>query len=440
MTNVPAYEGGSGNLLSEAAALVEEYAAATGVPCALIDARGKVIHPGTAADYPCWICRIARGTLGEDRPLGEDHVEWAQMARRYGGRQVFLCPSSLTHWVVPLEHDGELAGALIGGPVRSVDEKGFFEEEILFPLRHSSAEVARAQAASLRSMFERVPLVSPKRIHALTEQLFRAALSIQGAQAGINRETSERLLRESRINEHLQELKQYRDRAGLDPEVPTYPLDKEQRLLDAIADGDTEGAQAALNELLGHVFFTFGADVEPIKNRAREIAILLSRISLSRGADAAGVFGLNYQFLDELHELTDANEVAHWMARIVRRFAGVVLAIPRGAVHVSALRAVIDYVHRSYAEGVNITEAARLAGLSPSYLSEVFSREMGEPFSRFVQRTRLRRARELVLGSTLPLSDIASLCGFADQSHMTRIFRRIAGTTPARLRQQRWAG
>jgi AraC-like DNA-binding protein len=278
-------------------------------------------------------------------------------------------------------------------------------------------------------------LVNPARVHALAEQLFRASASLGSPGVATVRHRSEKLLRESRISEYIQELKRYRNEEGLDPEKPSYPVDKEQRLLDAIADGYVEGAQAALNELLGHVFFTLGADIERIKNRAREIVVLLSRIAISKGGDVERMFGMNYQFLDELADLHEVNEIAHWMARIVRRFASSVLTVPGNAVHVTALRRVIDYVHRSYRERVTLTEAAAVADLSPSYLSNIFSQEMGESFSRYVQRVRVSRARELVFSTSLSLSDIAELCGFADQSHMTKIVRRLLGRTPAQLRR-----
>ncbi|MFP4302983.1 MAG: helix-turn-helix domain-containing protein [Spirochaetaceae bacterium] len=424
--------------ISEAALLAHQYAEATGVECALLDRHGVVRYPVQTRAYPCWVCRLSHGSLPDSDRLGREHLAWAEQAKRFGGRQVFLCPSALLHWVVPLTDDGgDTVGALVGGPVRTIEEDSFFADEILRPLREVSPEVARVEEASLRAMFDRIPVVTSSRVQSLTEQLYRAALSLRSGINEQSRSGSERLLRESRINEYIQELKRYRSEAGLDPERPTYPLDKEQRLLDAIANGEVENAQAALNELLGHVFFTLGADLERIRNRAREIVVLLSRISITKGADADRVFGLNYQFLDELDELEDINEIAHWMARIVRRFASSVLTVPGGAIHVVALRRVIEYVQQSYRGSVTLTEAATAAGLSPTYLSQIFSSEMGEPFSRFVQRVRVNRVRELLLSTSLGLSDIAELCGFSDQSHMTRVFREVTGTTPALFRRKR---
>lgn len=425
-------------ILSEAALLAHQYGEATGVECALLDAEGNVLYPSRIASYPCWLCRLAHGKVYDTGRLGREHLAWAAQAKRFGGRQVFLCPSALLHWVVPISDEaGVSIGVLVGGPVRTVEEDTFFANEILRPLREVSSEVARAEETSLRKMFDAIPLVSSSRVQSLTEQLYRAALSLGDGTSEQRRAESERVLRESRINEYIQELKRYRNQVGLDPERPTYPLDKERNLLDAIANGEVEKAQAALNELLGHVFFTLGADLERIRNRAREIVVLLSRIAISKGADADRIFGLNYQFLDEVKELDDINEIAHWMARIVRRFSSSVLTVPGGAEHLVALRRTIEYVQHSYRGRVRLTDAAKAAGLAPTYLSQIFSTEMGEPFSRYVQRVRVNRVRELLSSTSLSLSDIAELCGFTDQSHMTRIFRALTGTTPAVFRRRR---
>lgn len=427
--------------MSEATVLASEYTAATGVTCAVLDSTGELVYPAKLREYPCWFCRLAHGNVPSTKQVGEEHLTRAKQALRFGGRQVFLCPSSLLHWAIPVTDEEErFLGALIGGPVRTIDEESFFVEEILKPMELRSREVARAEVASLKAMFDKVPLVDSHRVHALTEQLFRASSSLQYAGAGMGKRRSERLLRESRINEYIQELKRYRNEEGLDPERPSYPLDKEQRLLDTIGAGDVEGAQAALNELLGHVFFTLGADLERIKNRAREIVVLLSRIAISNGGDTERVFGLNYQFLDELPDLEDINEIAHWMARIVRRFASSILTVPGSAVHVTALRRALDYVHRSYRGRVTLAQAAAAAGLSAPYMSQVFSKEMGEPFTRYVQRVRLSRMRELLGSTSLTLSDIAELCGFSDQSHMTKLSRRLLGRTPAEIRRSSYGG
>jgi AraC-like DNA-binding protein len=310
-----------------------------------------------------------------------------------------------------------------------------FDTDVLSRLKRHSEVLARAQETGLRHRYERIPVIGSERIDALARLLERTVQAV--APTSGSEEGSRRLMRESRINEYIQELKRYRDDYSLQTGIPTYPLETEQALLAAIGAGDGERAQAVLNDLLGHVFFTLGADLDRIKLRAREIVVLLSRIVIARGADADRVFGFNYRALDELDGLADINDVAHWMARIVRGFTGSVLRVPPGAVHTRLLRRVIDYIEESYRGRVSLSVAAELGGVSTAYLSRVFSREMGETFSRYVRRVRVGRSQDLLTGTRLPIGDIAELTGFSDQSHFTAAFRAETGTTPAEFRKRR---
>jgi AraC family transcriptional regulator len=77
-----------------------------------------------------------------------------------------------------------------------------------------------------------------------------------------------------------------------------------------------------------------------------------------------------------------------------------------------------------------LSEMAALCGLSRSYFAEAFKRTFGSPPHRWLLRQRVNRARELLQHSTKPVSEIALECGFADQSHLTRVFSKEFGLGP----------
>jgi AraC-like DNA-binding protein len=69
----------------------------------------------------------------------------------------------------------------------------------------------------------------------------------------------------------------------------------------------------------------------------------------------------------------------------------------------------------------------------PSHLVRVFRRAYGLPPHRYVVGRRLDRARRLLLDG-LPIAEVAAEAGFHDQSHLTRHFRALLGTTPGAFR------
>ncbi|MBH9346152.1 helix-turn-helix transcriptional regulator, partial [Pseudomonas aeruginosa] len=85
---------------------------------------------------------------------------------------------------------------------------------------------------------------------------------------------------------------------------------------------------------------------------------------------------------------------------------------------------------------LSLAELASIAGLSRYQVLRAFSRATGlTPYAYLLQR-RLERARGL-LGTDQPLADIALACGFADQSHLTRLFARLYGISPGRYARPR---
>ncbi len=87
-----------------------------------------------------------------------------------------------------------------------------------------------------------------------------------------------------------------------------------------------------------------------------------------------------------------------------------------------------------------VAELARCCGLSRSYFIKAFKVSMGLPPHRWLMRRRIQRAQELLERGDDSLSAIAASCGFADQSHFTRIFHAAVGTSPAAWRRERKAG
>jgi AraC-like DNA-binding protein len=81
----------------------------------------------------------------------------------------------------------------------------------------------------------------------------------------------------------------------------------------------------------------------------------------------------------------------------------------------------------------SLAELAALSGVSRFQLLRGFGRDVGAtPHAYLIQR-RVQRARQLLAAGRSP-ADAAMLAGFADQSHMTRAFRRQFGITPGRYR------
>lgn len=91
-------------------------------------------------------------------------------------------------------------------------------------------------------------------------------------------------------------------------------------------------------------------------------------------------------------------------------------------------------LHRS----ISVEDLAATVGLSVSYLGRAFKVSFGIPPQAFVLTRRLARARALMADNGLSLNRISTLCGFSDQAHFSRQFRRAYGVSPNRWRRRHW--
>ena len=83
-----------------------------------------------------------------------------------------------------------------------------------------------------------------------------------------------------------------------------------------------------------------------------------------------------------------------------------------------------------------LSALAAEVGLSPTYLAERFTREVGQPPHQYLVEHRLERARGLLRSSDLPITTIALEVGFGSSQHFARVFRRSTGRTPGTYRRE----
>jgi AraC family transcriptional regulator len=109
----------------------------------------------------------------------------------------------------------------------------------------------------------------------------------------------------------------------------------------------------------------------------------------------------------------------------------------KGGLPGNKLAQAMDYVEASLDHDLTTGEIGGVVGLSKYHFGKAFSTSTGMTLHSFVLSRRMRRGRELLAGSDLPLADIAATVGFSSQSHFTTVFLERTGVTPGRYRSMR---
>jgi AraC family transcriptional regulator len=96
----------------------------------------------------------------------------------------------------------------------------------------------------------------------------------------------------------------------------------------------------------------------------------------------------------------------------------------RGGLSMRKQRQVLEYIEQHLAEEISILALANLAKLSLHHFARAFRHSFGLPPHRYHMIRRMNRARDLLLRSTLPVTQIGVQIGFRETSSFTRSYRR----------------
>jgi len=101
------------------------------------------------------------------------------------------------------------------------------------------------------------------------------------------------------------------------------------------------------------------------------------------------------------------------------------------------VRRVLAHIDANLDKPIRNKELADIARRSEFHFNVAFRNSVGDSPHEYIIRRRMERAQGLMLSTEAPLSEIAVECGLADQAHLTRLFRRVVGETPAAWRRAR---
>ena len=398
----------------------ESFSLASGLGCVLADEEGRVLHSCGQNYTQCRICALAGR---ESRRCGAAHRYGMHEAERFGGKYIYYCHMGLTCFTSPILSEHGIQAQIVAGPLLMGDVQDYIAYDL--------EEVSQSQPEKMPAILEeirRLPDINEKRVHALAELLFMSVAFLNNvSEANRMIETEHSAQIQGQISDYLFRIKQGNAAAP-------YPFRDEKRFLQALGKGDREQAQAILNELLGHILFETGADMEQIQNRVHELLIVSARTVIESGGDPIFVDGLVQKYRQLMPQLKTMDELSSWLSQAIRSLVSDQFSNKK-ARHSDLIYRTIQYLHNNYASKITLDDVANSVHISPTYLSRVFKREVGSSMVDFLNRIRIEKSKELLLDSQIRLIEVAMQCGFESQSYFNRMFKQICAMTPQQYRK-----
>ncbi len=122
----------------------------------------------------------------------------------------------------------------------------------------------------------------------------------------------------------------------------------------------------------------------------------------------------------------------------VYSYGGVTISAPRYRGGLSPLQSkrATEFLTAHLAGNIALEQVAEVCELSVSHFTRAFKQTFRKPPYKWLTERRVERAKDLMMTSRLPLADIATQCGFPDQSALNHFFKRIHGVTPGIWRRR----
>ena len=181
---------------------------------------------------------------------------------------------------------------------------------------------------------------------------------------------------------------------------------------------------ALTEEFIGVPTPRLGSALERLEKetfRSYMIELLLERLAQAQDSGTADLLvqSLGYSLVFELARLAAP---------------GCATPMPGPSLSEATLAQIESYVWEEAEEKIDVGTLAALAGMSKSIFARIFREATGESPYQFVLSIRVKKARHLIMSSSLSLAEIAFQCGFSSQSHMNGVFQQKVGATPGAIR------
>lgn len=99
-------------------------------------------------------------------------------------------------------------------------------------------------------------------------------------------------------------------------------------------------------------------------------------------------------------------------------------------------RKIMDFLLEAYPQKITGDRISRELGMNFDYLNRSFKKQTGVTIFAYLNQIRIQKARELLINGNLRLYEIAEACGFCDEYHFSKAFKKETGSPPSRYLRQ----
>ncbi|MGF9696182.1 AraC family transcriptional regulator [Paenibacillus sp. MABNR03] len=214
-----------------------------------------------------------------------------------------------------------------------------------------------------------------------------------------------------------------------------FPQDKEQALLDAIRAGDLNQSEIELKNFMEELFPSH----TPFQHYHLSLLRLLVnflKFGHEHSIPVEGIERDETSLINTLFKLRNVTEMQSWFWTLFVEPYAKELESRRERQFKHISEAVIDMIHREFDSELTLESCSARINYHPHYVSRVFRQETGVNFGEYLTQYRMDMAKRWLKNTDMKIAEIAERLQYNNSANFIRSFRKIAGTTPGKYREE----
>ncbi len=163
---------------------------------------------------------------------------------------------------------------------------------------------------------------------------------------------------------------------------------------------------------------------------------LITRYCIEGGMEMEAAYNLSDIYIRSIDKCRSEAEINLLHREVVDDYAQRMNIIHKTDIYPKPVVLCLDYIYNNLHTKITLSKLAEVSGLSPTYISKLFHKEVGIPVSDYIAKKRIEAAKNMLKYSDYTCIDIAECLCFSSESHFIQVFRKKTGYTPKCFREK----
>ena len=220
------------------------------------------------------------------------------------------------------------------------------------------------------------------------------------------------------------------------------PAGEEIMFYRAVAEGSLDVVQENCN----NKSFADAAGVgilsdNPVNNMKYHFVVstaLITRFCIEAGMEFEEGFRLSDRYIQKMDKLTNMTQILFLHNQMAMDFTARMRIQKKSTASNRQVASAIDYIYNHILEPISVEQLAEAIGISPTYLSRIFKKDLGISVSEYIRQRKIDVAKNLLRFTDYDFVTISNMLSFSSQSHFIQQFKSHVGVTPKVYRDENY--